>query len=121
MRGDVPGVVVMSIGSRHAECQSAKIVTESVTQMNIVVVAAAGNSKADACMFHPASARGAITVGAFELHRGEDNAWAKTNFGYCVDIFAPGKHESGIEILSRLRAFFLFCKRVGLEGCILEN
>lgn len=83
----------MSIGSRQAECQSVDIITESLTQRNIVVVAAAGNSGADACLFHPASAKETITVGAFELHSGKDSAWKKTNFGYCVDIFAPGKHR----------------------------
>lgn len=112
----------MSIGSRQAECKSAEIVTELLTQRNIIVVAAAGNSKADACMFHPASARGAITVGAFEFRSGTDSAWGKTNFGHCVDIYAPGKYQGGPLLLSQLKTVFLSCKRVrSLHYCELTT
>ena len=57
----------------------------------ILVVTAAGNFRRDACQFSPASSSVAITVGGSarkdelysEFHGG-------TNFGRCVDIFAPG-------------------------------
>lgn len=83
----------MSIGSRQAECEAAHIVADSLSDKNIIVVAAAGNSGADACMFHPASSKNAITVGAVGLEDSHDVAWSKTNFGDCVNIFAPGRSD----------------------------
>lgn len=90
MRAGVPGVVVMSIGSRQSECEAAHVLTESLSGQNIIVIAAAGNSGTDACLFHPASAKTAITVGAMEIRNAGDTAWSKTNFGSCVDVYAPG-------------------------------
>lgn len=81
----------MSIGSRQSECEGANVLAESLAERNIIVIAAAGNSGTDACMFHPASAKNVITVGALELKNAGDSAWTKTNFGTCVDIFAPGR------------------------------
>ena len=57
----------------------------------ILVVAAAGNFKRDACQYSPASSRSAITVGG--TARNDFLYWnslSGTNFGRCVDIFAPG-------------------------------
>ncbi|XP_003726063.2 uncharacterized protein LOC581575 [Strongylocentrotus purpuratus] len=53
----------------------------------VVVVAAAGNSYADACNYSPASAPDAITVGATGS---TDSRPLFSNYGSCVDIFAPG-------------------------------
>jgi subtilisin family serine protease len=58
----------------------------------VVVVVAAGNSNADACGFSPASAADAITVGATAKDDGRAFVppyWA-SNYGSCLDIFAPG-------------------------------
>jgi subtilisin family serine protease len=55
----------------------------------IVVVAAAGNNAGDACAYSPASAPGAITVGALAL---DDWFGAFSNFGTCIDLFAPGTY-----------------------------
>jgi subtilisin family serine protease len=53
----------------------------------ITVVVAAGNSNANACNYSPARAANAITVGA----TGSSDARASySNFGKCLDIFAPG-------------------------------
>ena len=54
---------------------------------NVVVAVAAGNSNADACSSSPSSAPSAITVGASER---ADNRASYSNFGTCLDIFAPG-------------------------------
>lgn len=48
---------------------------------------AAGNDDADACNYSPAAAEGAVTVGASTL---SDTRAYFSNWGKCVDIFAPG-------------------------------
>lgn len=61
-----------------------------VTKMHndgIAVVVAAGNSNANACNYSPARAATAITVGATDSL--DTRAWF-SNFGSCVDLFAPG-------------------------------
>jgi subtilisin family serine protease len=48
---------------------------------------AAGNNATNACLFSPASAPNAITVGASKQN---DSRASFSNWGTCVDIFAPG-------------------------------
>jgi subtilisin family serine protease len=59
---------------------------------NVTVVAAAGEQGAppDACQYSPGSASGAITVGGTRILAGPVDAMALTNYGPCVDLFAPG-------------------------------
>ena len=52
---------------------------------------AAGNSGTDACTQSPGSAPSAITVGATLYSGGFDYKAGFSNFGPCVDIFAPGQ------------------------------
>ena len=63
----------------------------------VVAIAAAGNFRSDACDYHPAASRYAITVGGTQ-EDGDHLYWFSsssrspgTNFGKCVDIFAPGQ------------------------------
>uniref|UniRef100_A0A8C8B869 Proprotein convertase subtilisin/kexin type 9 n=1 Tax=Otus sunia TaxID=257818 RepID=A0A8C8B869_9STRI len=62
-----------------------------MAQMGVAMVAAAGNYKDDACLYSPASEPEVITVGATNS---EDQPASigtlGTNFGRCVDLFAPG-------------------------------
>lgn len=51
------------------------------------MVVAAGNSGADACNYSPARVANAITVGATTS---ADARASYSNFGSCVDVFAPG-------------------------------
>jgi subtilisin family serine protease len=51
------------------------------------VVAAAGNDGADACYSSPAGAEQVITVGATS---NDDSRPYFSNYGACVDVFAPG-------------------------------
>ena len=53
----------------------------------VSVVCAAGNSDADACNSSPGREPSAITVGASEV---DDQSATYTNWGTCVDVFAPG-------------------------------
>jgi cerevisin len=48
---------------------------------------AAGNDNRDACGYSPAAAENAVTVGASTL--GDERAYF-SNYGKCVDVFAPG-------------------------------
>lgn len=54
----------------------------------ITYAVAAGNENDDACQYSPASADAAITVGATDEN--DARAWF-SDYGSCVDIFAPGQ------------------------------
>jgi subtilisin family serine protease len=53
----------------------------------VVFVVAAGNSSANACNYSPARVGAAITVGATTS---TDARASYSNFGSCLDVFAPG-------------------------------
>ncbi|KAG7487738.1 hypothetical protein MATL_G00026620 [Megalops atlanticus] len=56
-----------------------------------VLIAAAGNYRDDACLYSPASEPQVITVGATNFADQPLNMGTTgTNFGRCVDLFAPG-------------------------------
>lgn len=69
---------------------------QSLIDDGVVTVVAAGNESDDACRYSPASAPNAITVGAIGA---ADEFASYSNFGACVDIFAPGSNivSAGIE------------------------
>lgn len=53
----------------------------------VTTVVSAGNNAADACQQSPARVAQAITVGATTI---ADARWPNSNFGTCLDLFAPG-------------------------------
>ncbi|XP_029419328.1 proprotein convertase subtilisin/kexin type 9 isoform X2 [Nannospalax galili] len=69
---------------------------QHLARTGVVLVAAAGNFRDDACLYSPASAPEVITVGAINA---QDQPLTLgtlgTNFGRCVDLFAPGKDIIG--------------------------
>ncbi len=60
---------------------------DTAVNANVFYAVAAGNNAADACTRSPASAGNAFTVGATSIN---DARWSSSNFGACLDAFAPG-------------------------------
>ncbi len=80
-----PGVINMSLsGPRNGQLDQA---IAEVTAAGFIVVAAAGNASRDACLESPGGAASALTVGSSTI---EDARSPFSNFGACLDIFAPG-------------------------------
>ena len=61
-------------------------VNEAV-KVGVVVLASAGNDGYESCRKSPASASGSITVAATNY---DDSRGSYSNYGSCVDLFAPG-------------------------------
>ncbi|XP_004869693.1 proprotein convertase subtilisin/kexin type 9 isoform X2 [Heterocephalus glaber] len=67
-----------------------------LARAGVVLVAAAGNFRDDACLYSPASAPEVITVGATNAQdQPVTLGTLGTNFGRCVDLFAPGEDIIG--------------------------
>jgi subtilisin family serine protease len=78
-------VANMSLGGGYSEALNAAV--QSVIDDGVTMVVAAGNSDMDACGNSPASAAAAITVGATDAN---DQRASFSDYGSCVDLFAPG-------------------------------
>ena len=80
-------VVNMSIGFESTATDIDTAIKNLLAE-GIVVVAASGNEGKSACDITPAGTQGTISVGA---STSSDTEPFFTNFGECVDIFAPGQ------------------------------
>ena len=87
-----PAVVSMSFGGDVL--QSANTIVENLIAQGIPVVVSAGSNRIDACLKTPASAPSVITVGGSSIG---DGLYTETNYGSCVDIFAPGSSILGAD------------------------
>lgn len=83
-----PAVVNMSLGGGADTSIDAAVASLHNTN-GLTVVVAAGNSNADACNFSPARAPLAITVGSTTS---TDARSSFSNWGTCLDWFAPGSN-----------------------------
>ena len=81
-----PAVANLSLGGGASRAMDEAV--EKAIKAGVTVVVAAGNENQDACDVSPARAEDAITVGATDR---KDARAEFSNWGKCLDIFAPGK------------------------------
>jgi subtilisin family serine protease/fructose-specific component phosphotransferase system IIB-like protein len=80
-----PSVISMSLGGGYSA--SLNNAVANAVNSGIVTVVSAGNANQNACKYSPASTPSAITVGAISKSSSRS---LYSNFGSCLDIFAPG-------------------------------
>ncbi|HEX8432857.1 MAG TPA: S8 family peptidase, partial [Longimicrobium sp.] len=80
-----PSVANLSISG--GAMQSVDDAIQNLVNSGVTAVVAAGNYGDNACYYSPARAGAAITVGATDQY---DQRPSWSNYGGCVDIFAPG-------------------------------
>ncbi len=80
-----PAVANMSLGGGASSALDAAV--NNLANAGVPIAVAAGNSNANACNSSPARAANAITVGSTTS---SDARSSFSNFGTCLDIFAPG-------------------------------
>jgi len=97
-----PAVANMSIGGDYN--QAVNDAVEGSIRSGVTYAIAAGNSSTDACTFSPASAPDALTVGATTKVDGQASY---SNFGSCVDLYAPGTFILSDWITSDTTAVYL--------------
>jgi subtilisin family serine protease len=82
---NTPMVANMSLGGGRSSTVDAAVANS--VKAGVVQVVAAGNSNANACNYSPAREPLALTVGATTS---SDSRASYSNFGSCLDLFAPG-------------------------------
>ncbi|WP_250038241.1 S8 family serine peptidase [Paractinoplanes maris] len=82
-----PGVVNYSIEEGGRSLGTDAAVDNLIRQRNVVFVAAAGNENRDACDLSPGWRPAVVTVGSIDQ---DDRRDPETNWGPCIDLFAPG-------------------------------
>ncbi|MDQ0767661.1 subtilisin family serine protease [Pseudarthrobacter defluvii] len=80
-----PAVANLSLGGAASTAVDTAI--QAVLDDGVTTVVAAGNSAVDACTASPARVPGAVTVAASDS---SDKQASFSNFGSCVDLYAPG-------------------------------
>lgn len=80
-----PAVANMSLGGGISSALDTAV--NNLSNAGVPIVVAAGNSNTNACNSSPARAANAITVGSTTS---TDARSSFSNFGTCLDIFAPG-------------------------------
>eukprot|EP01025_Chloroclados_australasicus_P021892 TRINITY_DN22835_c0_g2_i1.p1 TRINITY_DN22835_c0_g2~~TRINITY_DN22835_c0_g2_i1.p1 ORF type:complete len:1682 (+),score=79.53 TRINITY_DN22835_c0_g2_i1:98-5047(+) len=93
-----PALLVMALGSLPDPILDEAVY--SVVRSGISVIVAAGNEDGDACSKSPARVQTAVTVGAATPI--DERLWLSegvgSNYGSCVDIFAPGTNIKSASI-----------------------
>jgi len=90
-----PSIANFSItGPRSAALDEA---VKKLVQSGVTVVVAAGNFSEDACGYSPGRVPEVINVGATDRM---DRRWSLSNFGDCIQVFAPGHAITSVGIKS---------------------
>ncbi|HEU0013953.1 MAG TPA: S8 family peptidase [Longimicrobium sp.] len=82
-----PAVANMSLGGPASSTTDAAV--NGLINAGVIAVVAAGNENQNACNVSPARVAGAITVGSTTS---TDARSSFSNYGSCVDVFAPGSN-----------------------------
>ncbi|WP_018654556.1 S8 family peptidase [Actinomadura flavalba] len=80
-----PAVANLSLGGSKSAALNTAV--ENLSRSKVFTVVSAGNDNVDSCKVSPASAGWVMAVGATTIY---DNRAGFSNWGKCVDIFAPG-------------------------------
>jgi len=87
-----PSVANMSLGGGKSTALDNAV--NSAVSSGVTFAVAAGNDNSDACNYSPAAAANAISVGATgiedDVSNQVDSRAYFSNYGSCVDVFAPG-------------------------------
>lgn len=83
-----PAVANMSLGGGYYAPVNQAVA--GAVAKGVVMAVAAGNENTDACTRSPASEPSAITVGATQKGSTNDPRASYSNYGSCLDLFAPG-------------------------------
>lgn len=84
--GPRPGILSLSLGSAKSTTLNSAL-SSMTNSGDFVAFVAAGNDNVDACTTSPASATNVVVVGATTPN---DYRSSYSNYGSCLDIFAPG-------------------------------
>jgi len=82
-----PATANMSLGGGSSPSLNSAV--QGLVATGVSTVVAAGNSNRDACLYSPAGEPTAITVGSTDSNDGRSYF---SNYGTCLDIFAPGRN-----------------------------
>eukprot|EP00117_Sycon_ciliatum_P023610 scpid80089/ scgid4739/ Subtilisin-like protease CPC735_031240 len=92
-----PSIINLSIGGAGHYWTLNRAV-KAIIKLGISCVVAAGNSEMDACYYSPAMVSESVTVANTNEN---DERMDSSNFGQCVDIFAPGTNIRSLGVSSR--------------------
>ncbi|XP_011674888.2 uncharacterized protein LOC753919 [Strongylocentrotus purpuratus] len=79
--------LIASMSLRGGASTAMDNAVKSMINAGVPTAVAAGNDNKNACNYSPARLSNAITVGATT---NQDKRWSSSNYGSCLDIFAPG-------------------------------